>query len=44
MLARTLKRDALLDERPDLVAIGTGADELRLGPDELKHSLERDFH
>ena len=28
---------------PDLVAIGTGADELRLGPDELKHSLERDF-
>ncbi len=28
---------------PDLVAIGTGADELRLGPDELKQSLERDF-
>lgn len=28
---------------PDLVTIGTGTDELRLGPDELKHSLERDF-
>ncbi len=28
---------------PDLVAIGTGADELRLGPDELQRSLERDF-
>ncbi len=28
---------------PDLVAIGTGADELRLGPDELKRSLVRDF-
>ncbi len=28
---------------PDLIAIGTGADELRLGPDELKRSLERDF-
>jgi len=27
----------------DLVAIGTGADELRLGPEELRRSLRRDF-
>lgn len=28
---------------PDLVAIGTGLDELRLGPEELRSGLERDF-
>jgi ketosteroid isomerase-like protein len=28
---------------PDLVAIGTGADELRLGPEELRRGLRRDF-
>lgn len=28
---------------PDLVAIGTGVDELRLGPEELRSGLERDF-
>jgi ketosteroid isomerase-like protein len=27
----------------DLVAIGTGADELRLGPEELKQGIERDL-
>jgi ketosteroid isomerase-like protein len=27
----------------DLVAIGTGADELRLGPEELRRGLRRDF-
>ncbi len=30
-------------DEPDLVAIGTGADELRLGSDALRRSLERDF-
>jgi ketosteroid isomerase-like protein len=28
---------------PDLVAIGTGADELRLGPEDLRRGLRRDF-
>jgi ketosteroid isomerase-like protein len=28
---------------PDLVAIGTGADELRLGPEEFRRGLRRDF-
>ncbi|MEI7827818.1 MAG: nuclear transport factor 2 family protein [Euryarchaeota archaeon] len=28
---------------PDVIAIGTGADELRLGPEELKRGLRRDF-
>ena len=28
---------------PDLVAIGTGVDELRLGPEELRRGLRRDF-
>jgi ketosteroid isomerase-like protein len=28
---------------PDLVAIGTGVDELRLGPEELRSGLGRDF-
>ncbi len=34
---------ALWTTDPDLVAIGTGADELRLGPEELRRGLRRDF-
>lgn len=38
--------DAFMDlwtSDPDLVAIGTGGDEIRLGPEELRHGIQRDF-
>lgn len=33
----------LYSSDPDIIAIGTGADELRLGPEELRRGLRRDF-
>jgi len=34
---------SLYSSDPDVVAIGTGADELRIGPEELRRGLRRDF-
>ncbi|MGZ4932632.1 MAG: nuclear transport factor 2 family protein [Halobacteriota archaeon] len=34
---------ALWTDAPDLVAVGTGADEIRLGPEELRRGIKREF-